>query len=187
MAIGAAVFGGLNIGWSLDNLAGGLAIFGFCYPCGVLLYRLRSRSALPRVVMQLRWLVIGFVATLCLPVPLRTAASAVTDVAAAVALYPVLLVVAIDRKPAAATRAAARWLGQLSYPLYITHYPVIVAATGLVQKLNASRMMQYASVPIVVLVALAVAALCLARDVAIRRRLPTTRGLRARTQPAAAP
>lgn len=187
MTASGLYYGGLNIGWSLETLIGGVATFAFCYPCGILLYRMRGQAQLPRVIAPLWLLVAALLAAICVPTPLRTTANGLRDLTCAIVIFPLLLTAAMNVKPSGVVVHVAQWLGVLSYPLYIIHYPIVIKAARLLNESGPSRLVQYISVPIIVALAIGIACLCLMIDVWVRRRLKAIRGNRAIAQPAAAP
>ncbi|MGY2735420.1 acyltransferase family protein [Sphingomonas sp. UYP23] len=187
MAACGVYFGGLNIGWSFDTLVGGVAIFAFCYPCGILLYRMRVQFRLPQITAPLWLVVLALLATICIPTPLLTTVNGLRDLACAILVFPLLLTAAMNERPSGFVQRISRWLGLLSYPLYIVHYPIVIKAASLLNRTGPSRIVEYISVPIIVALAIVIACLCLAIDMALRRRLKAIRGNRAIAQPAAAP
>lgn len=187
MTFSAFKFGGLNIGWSLPTFLGGIAIFVFCYPCGVMLYRMRTNGQLWKISAPLWLLVATLLVSIIIPTALRTPANGVRDLFFVIAIFPLLLTAALNLKVTGYTEAAARILGKLSYPLYITHYPVAVYLPHLINQTKPSRLVQYLSLPAVLLATIALTFICLSIDTAFRNRLKTIRGNRAVGLPAAAP
>lgn len=180
-------FGGLNIGWSMENGFGGLSIFVFCYPCGILLYRMWDTDHLWKAKMPVSMLILALLAAICIPTPLRTVENGVRDLAFVIIIFPLILSCAIRIKISGLTRKIGNFLGKISYPIYIVHYPLVIFLTSLFIKGHASRILEYISVPAIVMISVVFSSACLSIDIAIRRRLKSIRGNRASTQPAAAP
>ncbi|TGX53509.1 acyltransferase [Sphingomonas gei] len=186
MAAAAFVFGGLGTGWSLANIVGGIATFAFCYGAGILIHHLWKQNRLPRLRMSV-WLIAGLlVASLVMPQALRTPANAVRDILCAGLLYPLLLVAAIQVEPGARLRAISDWFGRLSYPLYITHFPVVSFCCLALLRFDLPQWALYASVLPIAGVAIVAAWLMLTRvDEPARRWLKQSR--KARYAPSAGP
>ncbi|WP_206245201.1 acyltransferase family protein [Novosphingobium terrae] len=187
MSYYAVRFGGLNIGWSLQNGIGGIAIFAFCYPCGILLYRLRDRGRLWQINASLSLLIFALLATIVTPTPLRTFANGMRDLICVILIFPFILICSINLKATGIKKNISKWLGKISYPIYITHYPLVIFLTSIIIKLHLSKLFQYITVPVFLLMSILLSCLCLFLDVTIRVRLKSIRGNRAVAQPAAAP
>ncbi len=123
--VAAAAFsaGTLNVGWSWPSAWAGLARVGYSFPLGVLVHRLGLvRSRCP---------VSGFFAV---PVGLLVAALALPvasawrpgfDAGFVLILSPLLLIAGGSYDPPRALQPLCVKLGELSYPLYATHFPLI--------------------------------------------------------------
>ncbi len=128
MAVGdVARMGMFGVGWTLDglNFWCGLVRMLFPYTLGMLLARrfrpVRARGAfvLASVVMA------ALFAVPCLPRSGGVNWNGVFEAVCIVAVFPVLLWLGASERPAGARRSALyRLLGDISYPLYIVHYPL---------------------------------------------------------------
>lgn len=128
-------FGGsLSLGWSRANFALGLARVGFSYTLGVLLFRTAARWQ-PRLPQVPAWVLGGAtVALLSLPeLPLGNPWLGWLQLGTVLALVAIVMLAARAR----ANAASARWLGEMSYPLYAIHTPLLallhrsIAGSGL--------------------------------------------------------
>lgn len=125
LAMFILLHGGMN-----GNAEGWLQPFGnarpiFPFAAGLLLYRMWRTGALPTIRIPAEMLILAFVA--CLAVPATGMAGAVLTVVVAEIGFPLLLIAAVNNEPSGRSARAMASLGQLSYPLYALHYPLIVA------------------------------------------------------------
>lgn len=106
----------LNVGSTWDTIHIGVARLGFAFPFGILLARLGVRPFWQTWLALLppAWLMITFYH-----------ARADTDVA--LLTLPMLLVWSISLEVPKKLQSISRWLGDISYPLYIVHYPLLSA------------------------------------------------------------
>jgi peptidoglycan/LPS O-acetylase OafA/YrhL len=118
-------FGGLNVGYAWHDFYLGGARVLFPFLMGVLLARwLRGHA------VRLPWAHVMFV-----PLILVLGAPAVLggwyDVAAVLLVFPVILACAAQAGPQARLDPVWRWLGGVSYPVYVLHYPFVVTLSNL--------------------------------------------------------
>ncbi len=130
LALVAAVAdaGSLERGWSWDGFAVGAARVGFSFPLGVLLYRLHSAARLPRWPLPAWGAVAAMLALLMIPSP-GLPSEMWRDLGIVTLAMPMLLSVGIHAEMA--SPALADWLGEVSYPLYMLHGPVLTLLVGL--------------------------------------------------------
>jgi len=186
MAATAFAFGGVGTGWNLGNIVGGIATFAFCYGAGILIHHLWKQKRLPRLRASVWGIAALLIASLVLPQALRTPANAVRDILCAGLLYPLLLTAAIQVEPGVRLRAISDWLGRLSYPLYITHFPIVSFCCLALLRFDLPRWAFYASIVPIAGVAIAAAWLALTRiDEPARRWIKQSR--KARREPSAGP
>jgi peptidoglycan/LPS O-acetylase OafA/YrhL len=120
-------------GWALDanGIRIGLTRVAFPFLAGILLMRLgvRVRSGNAFLVSSLLLLV-----ALCLPRfggTDRVWVNGLYEAACVLLLFPLIVAIGAGEKRAdGPTLRIARFFGDLSYPLYITHYPLIYIYTG---------------------------------------------------------
>ncbi|MEO8871024.1 MAG: acyltransferase [Granulicella sp.] len=111
--------GSLSGGWSIENFWEGAARVAFSFPAGLLVYRMgwRLRTHL------------GFVALSALLVLALTMPSArgawVREAAVIVVGFPLLVALGAGAGVTPKIERLCRFSGDLSYPLYMTHYAVI--------------------------------------------------------------
>ena len=114
-------------GSTAHDLPFGLARVFYGFPVGMLIARLpgvvvRQRSAV--VSATLAALVLA-----CLALPLSGAVALARDLAFVLAIGPLVVGIGARFEVPPQWARAAGFLGDLSYPLYITHYPILLAVT----------------------------------------------------------
>ena len=121
--------GYLGVGWGGDNIAGGAIRVCYSFLAGILVYRsgwiIRSKA--------------GFVSTgiLLLAVfliPFSGKFNYIIDPLVVIFLFPLLVTFGAGAQVNAATRKICKWSGELSYPLYMIHYPFIWLFMSYVEK-----------------------------------------------------
>jgi len=99
-----------------------------CYPffCGLLMYRLGRRIDLRGGFWWCSALLAAVLVLPCPGAPDSLWMNGLYNAVAVLFVFPLLVVVGAGSKMTdARTTAVCRWLGAISYPLYITHYPWI--------------------------------------------------------------
>ena len=119
-------YGHLGVGWTLsgNNLPGGLLRLSFAFPMGLLL----SRLFRPVAVRGAFWICsLAVIALLCVPyVGDGTAPwmNGLYDAACVLVLFPLLVWLgASGRASDRGTAGLCKFLGDISYPVYVIHYP----------------------------------------------------------------
>lgn len=129
---GAFRNGGLEVGWSSENAFTGILVLIFSYSTGIVIYRLQAACLRLPVRMPLVVLAAIYLCAIGLPQATATPASAVRDILVTILVFPVLVwMLTVTAVPAFAARSN-KLLGDLSYPVYIVHHPLVVAAAPLV-------------------------------------------------------
>lgn len=119
--------GGLNVGYSWRDfyLGGGRVLFPFAV--GVLMRRMLGSGG------PLHGWGHGAVVPLLLVLGAPAFGGAWYDVMVVVLVFPLLVGVGAAAAPRARLDPIWRWLGELSYPLYVLHYPFVVAVANLMK------------------------------------------------------
>ena len=126
-------------GWWLGSLAGGFnrstALVGaarrlFSFTLGLVLSRVT-----PAQTRSVSWwraviVILALLAPLIWPVPVGSAWRAVVDLGAVLLLFPAVLVIAARTRPPVALALTSKIAGDLSYPLYAVHSPMLAFAVG---------------------------------------------------------
>jgi peptidoglycan/LPS O-acetylase OafA/YrhL len=116
-------------GWNWATIAGGVARVGWSYGVGLLLYRLSAAGRLPVPVLPASVPIAAAVALLLAP------SFGLGAYRFALPLFLLLPLVVLFAAHASITPAGARvagWFGELSYPLYTIHSPLLLLAVSLV-------------------------------------------------------
>lgn len=122
--------GCLSVGWTLDsmNFLGGLLRMLFPFTAGMLI----ARTFKPIKIKGAFWIcsiiLISIFAVPYIPSAdtCRICLNGVFEVVCIILIFPALLwIAASDNSASARSSRLCRALGDLSYPLYITHYPVM--------------------------------------------------------------
>jgi peptidoglycan/LPS O-acetylase OafA/YrhL len=115
-------------GWNWATVAGGFARVGWAYGIGLLLYRL-SASGRIRVPVVPAFLPVGAAAVLLIAPTFDLGAARV--VVPLFVLLPLILLLGASASITAPGRRAASWVGELSYPLYTMHPPLLLICAAL--------------------------------------------------------
>lgn len=116
----------LNRGWGWDDMGTGTVRMAFSFITGLWLYRLRDR--LPK--LDLNWIVLTLVLAAVFMVPNQPAIGSLKlnglyDAAMVILVFPWVVVAGSYARPHGAMLDLCKLAGRISYPLYITHYPVL--------------------------------------------------------------
>jgi peptidoglycan/LPS O-acetylase OafA/YrhL len=114
----------MDAGWTVDTFWGGFPRIMFAFPCGMLLYRLRTAVTTTNFPSQLAnpWLLyMALLATLTFPLYIMGAYA----IFAVAIISPLLIWIgSASSSPNGFTSSVSRFLGWLSYPLYCVHMSV---------------------------------------------------------------
>ncbi len=119
----AVRFGDANIGWGWSSYLGGIGRTLFGFLIGVVVHRLRPSVSVSRA----RPIAAAAILLLLFWIPIQGWA---VDLAAVVLVMPLLLYLSASADFGVESRAV-RALGEVSYPLYAIHYPVLMLIAGL--------------------------------------------------------
>lgn len=122
--------GSIEGGWAKWDLLQGVVRVGFSFAAGLLLYDRRPRTALPA------WLgpVLLIALVLCLDEPFRM--NVWGELGVAIIAFPALVWLGSAVKENRAIAKAGAFLGALSYPLYILHWPFMGITRDLFRKID---------------------------------------------------
>ena len=159
LAFTAVLHGSADMGGELETFVGGLArtVFSFC--TGLLLYRLVKFGSWRRRVPA-GGVIAGLVLLAVLLVPFDLNGIAV-DLVAIFVLFPMIILSAVGSEPTGWGRWFALKAGALSYPLYVTHYPIMRVFQFLAERRHLSGTVLHGMIVLEVVVMLAAAQLAL--------------------------
>lgn len=107
-------------GWNGSSFWDGLARIAFSFPMGLLLYRLQLKSN-----RQISFIVLAIllIATFC--VPFVSKWNWLVECLIAILIYPALVVFGINGVQNNFLQKTCKFLGNISYPLYMMHYSLV--------------------------------------------------------------
>lgn len=168
----------LGVGWSLGeyNFIGGLLRLGFSFSAGLLM----SRVIRPRKIKGAFWICTGLLVAL-LSIPFvgdieggSGWLNGLYDAAVVILVFPAVLYIGAcgDENGQNDEKSLHGWLGRLSYPLYIVHYPLMYLFYAWVWAEGLTFGQSWHVAMIVVVASIAIAYLALRfYDEPLRRRL----------------
>ncbi|MCA8829674.1 acyltransferase family protein [Hymenobacter pini] len=110
----------LSIGWDANTFWGGAARVSFSFLMGMVLYR--SRWIIPN---RLGFVGVGLLLAAGLMFPYRKEVAGLTDMVLVLGYFPLLVALGAGTQVAPRLASTCRWFGELSYPLYMVHYPFV--------------------------------------------------------------
>jgi peptidoglycan/LPS O-acetylase OafA/YrhL len=112
-------FNGLSVGWDWERFWAAFVRLLYPFAAGVLLHRLRPRMSIPRSSLVLPIALIAFFMA-----PPFKALDGAFEAATVLLAWPLLVVLGANAPNLCGrTRSIYAWLGRISYPIYIIHYP----------------------------------------------------------------
>jgi peptidoglycan/LPS O-acetylase OafA/YrhL len=160
-------------GW--ENWAGGFIRVSFSFFVGVLVYRIWQKRHAP---VNLPAPILGLCLLAVLSIPVPNNHEAVYDTCVVLVAFPLLLWFGASSKPTRQVATICSWMGEISYAVYVLHWPMILAAAYVL------RMPQELPWGVLLIVAIALAADVATRffDRPVRRRLMAWLNLDARPE-----
>jgi peptidoglycan/LPS O-acetylase OafA/YrhL len=117
----ALYLGDLNHGWGWKNIWVAPVRLAYSFLIGLLVYRLRLTLPLPQPFLVLSLVLVTIFVT-----PMQGKSNAWFELASIVVVFPLVLAAGAGvTKVDGAIGAVCRFMGELSYPVYIVHYPFI--------------------------------------------------------------
>jgi peptidoglycan/LPS O-acetylase OafA/YrhL len=135
LASGAALIvladhqGTLNIGFDAATFVGGVARVCFSFPVGVIIYRLHFAGRLPEISFGTALL--GLLLVVIFSQSLFSSRLPLWDLLSVLVLFPLIVVAGIN--DVERSSRIGLFLGELSYPVYVLHFPVLLVFSGLRQ------------------------------------------------------
>ncbi|WP_345330582.1 acyltransferase [Mucilaginibacter defluvii] len=137
VAAGTLIFeaqrsGNLAVGWGGDNIIGGGIRVFFSFLVGILVYRSGWI-----IYTKLSFLPVGLLLLITFLIPF-SAFNRVVDPLIVIIYFPFVVALGAGARLPALQNKLCRFLGDISYPLYIIHYPFIWLFMSYVEKLKPS-------------------------------------------------
>jgi peptidoglycan/LPS O-acetylase OafA/YrhL len=132
----AVHFGSLDIGWNQENYLGGVARCIFSFILGTLSARRGPVFSMTRDVngIAAAGIMLAFLSLMIVdPGP---SFRPTFDIICVLGIFPLTLMVAATITLEGAVAKAGRWLGSISYPLYATHFPILLLLKMLLPRLD---------------------------------------------------
>jgi len=125
-AMTALSLGSYDTGWGLFNFWGAPVRLAYPFITGLLIFRLRDRLPQWRLGFVPLSIVLGFAfAAPVMPTYGALKLNGLYQALCVLILFPVIIVVGRHSSGGPVTRRLCHTAGQISYPLYITHYPFV--------------------------------------------------------------
>lgn len=134
ISVGAPLY--LNIGWGLDTAISGLARTVYSFGAGVLLYRHVNHGQRYRTVLAVAPMAATVALLLTIPSPTYRALFELICIAV---VLPVLILAGLRWEAPASLERACGVLGDISYPIYVSHWPMLAIAVPVLQRVSAGH------------------------------------------------
>ena len=120
--------GSLNFGYNARDIVPGLCRVAYFFSAGILIWKLFCARGLQRYsnligAQFVPWIILVIVALILIASPHGTM-QAIFDFVCVTALFPALILVAMIFNPGKASAPIFKFLGLVSYPVYVLHVPL---------------------------------------------------------------
>ncbi len=136
-----------NIGWHGFGMITGICRVGYSFFAGVLLYRLFSARTMWRLPVWVArvapWAILAAITALLMTMP-AASLRPYYDLTAVLALFPLLIYLALWFQPAGLGARICQVLGEISYAVYAIHYPLSTLVEALVARSGRASIGDYA-------------------------------------------
>ncbi|PWS31415.1 acyltransferase family protein [Pedobacter paludis] len=112
--------GNLSVGWGGDNFFGGGARVFFSFVAGILIYRSNWR-----ISSRLGFAVMGTLLLITFLIPYSDKTNFIVDPLVVILFFPFLIALGAGTNPTKKSGWFCKFSGEISYPLYMVHYPFI--------------------------------------------------------------
>lgn len=159
--------GNLSVGWSGDNITGGGIRVFYSFLAGMLVYRSKWI-----ISSNLNFITIGVLLIVAFLMPYFQSFNSITEPLVVVFYFPFLIALGAGVRSKPSLVGLCNFSGNISYPLYMVHYPFIWIFMSYVEKLkpSGSEMSRVIVFGVLLLIAFAYAIMVLV-DIPIRQRL----------------
>jgi peptidoglycan/LPS O-acetylase OafA/YrhL len=123
-SIGIFHYKSADFGIHVSEIGWGFARVVFPFFAGVLIRRITAGGGIRMPQVAPAWLAILLLLTFAIPT--HGIATAVVDLAYIAVVYPGVIILAMQERSSGSQSRILVWLGLLSYPLYIIHFPIFM-------------------------------------------------------------
>ena len=177
----------VNVGWGYRTLFSGTWLFISTYSIGIMIARLETKGKLFKIHIPAPVLLAFFLIVMAWPSHPNTMSYTVRDLSTSVVIFPVVVMLATQSRSTPMFDKIAQKVGDISYPLYITHVPIIAALAAVMRRHQLNVANRYECAPLIFAGCIAIAWLFLTfLDRPIRKALSLKLGI-GRSQPSAGP
>ncbi|RVU00633.1 acyltransferase [Mucilaginibacter limnophilus] len=110
----------LSVGWSGDNIMGGGIRMFYSFLAGMLVYRLKWV-----INSRLGFIAIGLMLLVTFFIPFRNELNPIVEPIVVIFYFPFLIALGAGAQLSASSTKICKFSGDISYPLYMVHYPFI--------------------------------------------------------------
>ena len=153
--------GTLSLGYALENSWGGALLLVYSFSTGVFLQHLDAGGFLAKLKVPFVLIVIVSGACVLFRQSEGTLFYAMRDFVCVALIFPAVVFAALRTSIGPRTKAVCAWAGDISYPLYLIHFPIVIFAIGLAYNKNTSALYKYLSVPVMLVFCVLAAWACL--------------------------
>lgn len=137
-------FGNLSIGWGAENWVGGAARLFFSFLAGILVYR---KGWL--IQNKLGFLGLGILLTIAFLIPYVDAINWITEPIIVILYFPFLVALGAGVTISRNSKPICKFLGDVSYPLYMIHYPFLWVFLSYLETHHPSMGQLYVQIPVI--------------------------------------
>jgi peptidoglycan/LPS O-acetylase OafA/YrhL len=160
LAVGARAFGSLDFGWYWGTIAPSFARVFWCFPAGLLTYRLVGNQARTLPAWTSYGMLLALAAVLWLPI--SDSWRWLYDLTASIVVFPLLVAIGARAKPPIYAAPALSFLGITSYAVYILHVPLIRPFLWAAGKVFPGHLFQHMWIVVIIFIATVVVSAWLA-------------------------
>lgn len=127
---------GLDIGWTIKTMLAGFFRVGYSFFFGILLFRLFSMGILDNILGINRYSIVALCGILGIVAAFLTATPAhegLFDLFSVIVAFPPIIYLAMHIQPQGLWKRACKFLGTISYAVYVIHYPLGHLIEGLMK------------------------------------------------------
>lgn len=140
----ASRFGNLSIGWGAENWVGGAVRLFYSFLAGILVYRCQWR-----ITNSLGFGVMAALLSLAFFMPYNVPINWMTEPLIVIFYFPFLVSLGAGIRLSEKTQPICKFLGDISYPLYMVHYPFLWVFLSYLETQHPSMHQLYVQIPVI--------------------------------------